>query len=68
MRSKIAFKVGDFIYFVKFIFIKGFPLIICNMPEKHLHENKDNIQMNIIVKLGFSPGYDGFEANYKSIA
>ena len=37
------------------------------MPEKHLHENKDNIQMNTIVKLGFSPDYDGFEANYKSI-
>ena len=61
MRSKIPFKVGEFIYFVIFIFIKGFPLTICNMPEKHLHENKE------IVKLGFSPDYDGFEANYKRI-
>ena len=61
MRNKIAFKISEFIYFVTFIFIKGFPLTICNMPKKHLYENKENLQMYAIVKLGFSRDYDGFE-------
>ena len=25
------------------------------MPEKHLHENKENLQMHVIVKLGVVP-------------
>ena len=37
------------------------------MPEKHLHENKENLQMYAIVKLGYSPDYDGFEVDFKSI-
>ena len=37
------------------------------MPEKHLHENKENRQMYAIVKLGCSPDYDDFEANFKSV-
>ena len=37
------------------------------MPEKHLYENKKNLQMYVIVKFGSSPNYDGFEANFKSI-
>ena len=37
------------------------------MPEKHLYENKENLQMYVIVKLGWSPDDDGFEANFKSI-
>ena len=32
-----------------------------------LYENKKNLQMYAIVKLGGSPDYDGFEANFKSI-
>ena len=36
------------------------------MPEKHLYENKENLQMYVIVKLGWSPDDDGFEANFKS--
>ena len=32
------------------------------MPEKHLYENKENLQMYVIVKLGCSPDYDGLEA------
>ena len=58
MRSKTAFKILEFIYFVIFILIKDFPLTICNMPEKHLYENKENLQMYAIVKLGCSPDYD----------
>ena len=34
------------------------------MPEKHLYENKENLQMYAIVKLGCSLNYDGFEANF----
>ena len=37
------------------------------MPEKHLYENKGDLQMYAIVKLGCSPDYDGFEANFKSV-
>ena len=37
------------------------------MPEKHLRENKENLQMYVIVKLGWSPDYDGFKANFESI-
>ena len=37
------------------------------MPEKHLYENKENHQMYAIVKLGCSPDYDDFEANFKSM-
>ena len=37
------------------------------MSEKHLHENKENLQMYVIVKLGWIPDDDGFEANFKSI-
>ena len=37
------------------------------MPEKHLYENKKNLQMYAIVKLGFSLNYDGFEANSKKV-
>ena len=64
MRRKIAFKIRQFIYFVIFIFIKGYPLTICNMPEKHLYEYKENFQMYAILKLGYSPNYDGFKANF----
>ena len=60
-------KICEFIYFVMFIFIKGSPLSICNIPEKQLHERRKNLEMYAIVKLGFSPHYDGFEANFKSI-
>ena len=67
MRSKIAFKIWEFIYFIIFIFIKGFPLTICNMPEKQLYESRENLHMNASVKLGNSPHYDGFEANFKSV-
>ena len=38
------------------------------MPEKHLYENEENLQMNVIVKLGCSPDYDGFDVNFKSVA
>ena len=37
------------------------------MPEKHLHENKENIQMYAIMKLECSPNYDGFEVNVKKV-
>ena len=37
------------------------------MPEKHLYENKENLQMYAIVKLGCSPDYDGFKANFESV-
>ena len=30
-----------------------------NMPEKHLCENKESLQMYAILKLGCSPNYDG---------
>ena len=48
-----------------FIFIKGFPLTTCNMPEKHLYKNKENLQMYAIVKLECRPNYDGFDINFK---
>ena len=67
MRSRIAFKICQFIYFVIITFIKRFPLIICNITEKHLYENKENLQMYAIVKLGYSPNYDGFEASFKKV-
>ena len=65
MKNKTAFKIWQFIYFVTFIFTKGFPLTICNMPEKHFYENKENLQTYVIVKLGCSPNYDGLEVNFK---
>ena len=34
------------------------------MPEKHLHEDKENLQMYAIAKLEYSPNYNGFEANF----
>ena len=37
------------------------------MPEKHLYENKENLEMYAIVKLKCSPNYDGFEANFKKV-
>ena len=37
------------------------------MPEKHLYENKENLQMYTIVKLGCSCNYDGFDANFKKV-
>ena len=52
MRSKIAFKISEFIYFVIFIFIKGFPLRICNMSKKHLYENKENLQNACYYEIG----------------
>ena len=67
MRGMIAFKILQIIYFFIFTFIQGFPLTICNVPEKHLYENKENLQMYAIAKLGCSPNYDGFEANFKSV-
>ena len=36
------------------------------MPEKHLYENKENLQMYLIVKMGWSPDYNGFEADFKN--
>ena len=35
------------------------------MPQKHLYENKENLQMYAIVKLGCSSDYDGYKANWK---
>ena len=35
------------------------------MPEKHLHENKENLLMYAIMKLGCSLDYDGFDTNTK---
>ena len=46
--------------------MKGFPLTICNIPEKHLNENKENLQKHDIVKSGCSPDYADVEANFKS--
>ena len=40
-RSKIAFKIWEFIYFVIVILTK------CNMPVKHLYENKENFHCEI---------------------
>ena len=37
------------------------------MPEKHLYENKENLEMYAIVKLRCSLNYDGFEANFKKV-
>ena len=67
MRSMIAFKIWEFIYFFIFTFIKGFTLKVCNVTEKYLYENKENLQMHVIVKLGCSPDYDALEAIFKSI-
>ena len=62
----MAFKrISSFIFFI-FIFVKGFPLTICNMPEKQLYENKENLQKYAIMKLGCSPDYTDFETNFKS--
>ena len=36
------------------------------MPGKHLYKNKENLQIYAILKLGCSPDYDNFEANFKS--
>ena len=35
------------------------------MPEKYLYENKNNLQIYVIVKSECSFNYDGFEANFK---
>ena len=35
------------------------------MPEKHFYENKE--KMYATAKLGCSPNYDGFEANFKKV-
>ena len=67
MRSMIAFKIWELNYFFIFTFIKGFLLTIRIMPENHLYENKENVQMYEIMKLGWSLDYDGFEANFKCI-
>ena len=37
------------------------------MPAKHLYENKENLQLYVLVKLGCSPNYDGFEANLEKV-
>ena len=37
------------------------------MLEKHLYENKENLQTYAIVRLGCSPNYDGFESNFKKV-
>ena len=37
------------------------------MHDKHLYENKENLEVYAIVKLGCSPDYDGFKANFKSV-
>ena len=63
----IAFEFWELIYLFIFTFIKGFPLVISNMLQKNLHENKENLQMCAIVKLGWSPDYNGFEVNFKII-
>ena len=65
MRSNIVFKIWQFIYFVIFIFIKRFPLKVCYKPEKHLYENKENLPMHAILKLGCSPNYDGLRVFLK---
>ena len=31
------------------------------MPDKLLYENKENLQVHTIVKLGCSPNYDGIK-------
>ena len=54
-------------YFVIFIFIKGFPLTVCNLLKKHLYQNKENLHMYAFVKLKCSTNYDGFEANLKIV-
>ena len=46
--------------------MKDFPLTICNIPEKHLYDGRENPQMYAIAKLGWSSHYDSFEANFKS--
>ena len=61
----IAFEFWELIYL--FIFTFTFPLTISNMLKKDLHENKENLQIYAIVKLGWSPDYNGFEINFKSI-
>ena len=37
------------------------------MPEKHLYKYKENLQVYAIVKLGFSPNFDRFEATSKKV-
>ena len=38
-----------------------------NMLDKHLCENKENLQVNAIVKLGCNPTMMAFKANFKSV-
>ena len=38
-----------------------------SLRNTYIYENKENLQMYAIVKLGCSPNSDGFEANFKSI-
>ena len=42
-------------------------MTICHVPEKKLYENRKNLQIYVIGKLGCSPNYDGFEATFKSV-
>ena len=37
------------------------------MPQKHLYENKKNLQINTIVKFECSPNYNDFEASFKKL-
>ena len=37
------------------------------MPEKHVYESKESLQMYAIEILGCCPHYDGFKANFKSV-
>ena len=37
------------------------------MSDKHFSENKENLHMYAIVKLGSSPNYDGFEVNFQKV-
>ena len=37
------------------------------MPEKRLYENKQNLQVYSVMKLGCCPDNDDFEPNFKSV-
>ena len=37
------------------------------MSDKHLYENKENLQMYGYVKFECSPNYSGFEASFKKV-
>ena len=61
MKRKIAFKIWEFIYFYYIHLFKRLSF------GKQLYENKENLQVYVIVELGCSADYDGFEANFKSV-